>query len=138
MAEFTNTAIQQVDIDGNVRFAETPICGTKCIIHREGSGIVTLKGMTDQCFARYSVKFSGNIAAVTTAAAISLAIALNGEEIEASEMIVTPAAVDEYFNVSNEVVICVPKACCYTLSVKNTSGQLLNVQNANLIVRRTA
>lgn len=138
MAEFTNVLAQQVDVNDNVRFAETPVRGTKCIIHREGSGIVTIKGMTEQCFAKFRVKFTGNIAAVTAAGTISIAIAMNGEEIDASTMIARPAAAAQYFNVSSEIIVCVPKCCCYTLSVKNVSDQSINVQNANLIVERVA
>ena len=60
MAEFTYVPIQLVDEDENVTFNATPVRGCKCIDHREGSGIVTLRGLTDCCFARYRVSFGGN------------------------------------------------------------------------------
>lgn len=140
MAEFTSVAVQTVAANQNVIFTETPICGSNCIQHREESGLVTLRGATNQCRARYKVIFGGNIAVPTggTAGAISIATALNGESVLATEAIVTPAAVEEYFNVASVIYIEVPKGCCYQLSVKNTSTQSINVQNANIIVERVA
>lgn len=142
MAEYTAVAVQTVAPNRNVLFTETPVCGTKCIVHREGSGIVTVKGNTKQgqCRARYKVTFGGNIAIPTggTVGAISLAIGLNGEAVASTEMIVTPAAVEQYFNVASSIYIDVPCGCCNQLSVVNTSTQDVNVQNANIIVDRVA
>lgn len=61
-----------------------------------------------------------------------------GEPIPTSSAIVTPAAVDEYWNIAEALYVTVPKGCCYTIAVENTSDQPINVQNANLIVERTA
>lgn len=140
MAEFTNVELQTVALNGNVIFDETPVCPTRCIQHREGSGIVRLKGHTNQKFARYLVAFSGNIQIPTggTVEEISLAIAVDGEPLLATQMIVTPAAVEEFFNVSTQTYIDVPCGCCVTVAVENTSTQAIEVQNANLIVVRVA
>ena len=62
MAEFTNAALQTVASDQNVILTETPVCPSRCIVHREGSGVVTLRGLTNQCKARFRVTFGGNIA----------------------------------------------------------------------------
>ena len=80
MAEFTNVAAQTVAANGNVAFSNTAVKGSNCIQHREGSGIITLRGLTNQCKARFFVDFSGNIAIPTggTVGAISLAIAISG------------------------------------------------------------
>ena len=67
-----------------------------------------------------------------------MAIAINGEAVPSTTMIVTPAAVNEFFNVSASVFIDVPSGCCANISVKNTSTQTIDVQNANLIVERVA
>ena len=109
-------------------------------MHREGSGLVTLRGITCQCKARFRIFFGANIAVPEggTAGAISASIAISGEAIPTSSMIVTPAAVDEYFNVSASLFIDVPAGCCTNISVKNTSDQAINVQNANIIVERVA
>ena len=61
MAEFTGILLQAVEENDNVLFTETPICPTRGITHREGSGIVRVSGNGSQCRARYLVAFSGNI-----------------------------------------------------------------------------
>lgn len=140
MAEFTGNALQLVAVGQNVVFNETPVCPTRCITHREGSGVVRLRGFTNQCKARYLVSFSGNIEIPTggVVGPISLAISVDGEPLQSSQMIVTPAAVLNFFNVSAQVYVDVPCGCCATVSVENTSTQAINVQNANLIVTREA
>ena len=92
--EITANALQTVELNQNVLFTDTPVCGSCSILHREGSGLVTLRGITNQCRARFKVFFSGNIAlpADGTVEAISLAIAINGEPVASTTMIQTPAA----------------------------------------------
>ena len=140
MAEFTANALQLVGVNQNVIFTDTPICGNNSIIHRDGSGLVTLRGITCQCRARYKVTFGANIAIPTggTVEEISLAIAVNGESVQTTTMIVTPAAVEEFFNVFSAIYIDVSGGCCSQVSVRNISTQAINVQNANLIVERVA
>lgn len=140
MAEFTANALQTVSSRQNVQFTETPVCGSNCIVHRSGSGIVTLRGITQQCKARYKVSFGANIAIPTggTVEPISIAIAVDGEPLYSATAIVTPAAVENFFNVFTAVFIEVPKGCCVSVSVENTSTQSINVQNANLIAERVA
>lgn len=140
MAEYTYTGPQTVAQNGNVLFNETAVCGSNCIKHREGSGIIALRGLTNQCRARFFVDFSANIAIPTggTVEAISLAIAISGEPVLSSQMISTPAAVEQFNNVSAGVYIDVPAGCCVNIAVENTSGQAVDVSNANIIVTRQA
>lgn len=140
MAEYTANAIQTVAVNQDILFTDDPVRGNNSIMHREGSGLVTLRGITCQCKARFRIFFGANIAVSEggTAGAISASIAISGEAIPTSSMIVTPAAVDEYFNVSASLFIDVPAGCCTNISVKNTSDQAINVQNANIIVERVA
>ena len=140
MAEYTAVAPQTVGANQNVYFTETPVKGNNSIIHRDGSGLVTLKGMTCQCRARYKVTFGGNIAIPTggTVEAISLALAISGEPVQSTIMIQTPAAVEEFSNVFSAVYIDVPAGCCTQVTVQNISTQAITVQNANLIVERVA
>lgn len=140
MAEYTANAIQTVAVNQDILFTDDPVRGNNSIMHREGSGLVTLRGITCQCKARFRIFFGANIAVPEggTAGAISASIAIGGEAIPTSSMIVTPAAVDEYFNVSASLFIDVPAGCCTNISVKNTSDQAINVQNANIIVERVA
>ena len=121
MAEFVAVAAQEVAQNGNVVFTSTAVKGGNCIKHREGSGIITLRGLTNQCRARYFVNFSANIAVPTggTAGEISLAIAISGEPVLSSQMRSTPAAVSQYNNVSAGIYIDVPAGCCAILPVWN-------------------
>ena len=138
--EITANAVQTVLANQNVVFTDNVVCGSTSIMHRDGSGLVTLRGITNQCRARFRVTFGANIAIPTggTVEAISLAISLEGEPIGPTTMIVTPAAVEEFFNVSSSVFIDVPKGCCLNIGVRNTSTQPILVQNANLIIERIA
>lgn len=155
MAEFTKNEVQTV-LPNQVVTLNTSIgCNKGYVYHRNGSGIVTLRGITNNCFARYQVTFNGNIALPSTATVgpISVALALDGEPLLTSRAIVTPAAVAEdpptqnnFFNVTSTAIITVPKGCCFNVSVENTSEsatpadvapQIL-VQNANLTVTRIA
>lgn len=138
--ELTANAIQTVSANGNVIFTDTVVCGNCSIMHREGSGLVTLRGLTNQCRARFRVSFGGNIALPTggTVGPISLAIAINGEPVATTTMISTPAAVEEFNNVFSAIFLDVPKGCCSQISVRNTSNQPIDVQNANLIIERVA
>lgn len=138
--EIIANALQTVNPQSNVLFTDTVISGKGSAIHRDGSGLVTLRGITGQCRARYKVTFGANIGLPTggTVEAISLAIAVEGEGVASTTMIYTPAAVEEFGNVFSAIFIDVPRNCCTTISVKNISEQAVDVQNANLIVERVA
>lgn len=140
MAEFTNANTQTVAAGQNLPLTETAVSGTPCIVHRQGAGIVTLRGMTNQCRARYFVSFGGNIAVPTggAAEAISVALAVNGEPLNSAKAIVTPAAVENFFNVGVSAFIDVPRGCCVSVAVENTSTQAISIANANLIATRQA
>ena len=139
--EITANAIQTVGVGQVVIFTETAVPGNISMIHREGSGLVGLRGLTNgQLRARFLVNFSANIAVPTgeTVGPISLAIAINGEPVATSTMISTPAAVEEYNNVSAGIFIDVPVGCCSQVSVENTSTIPVDVQNANFMIERVA
>lgn len=138
--EIIANAVQTVLTNQNVLFTDTVVCGNNSIVHRNGSGLVTLRGTTNQCRARYRVSFGANIAIPTggTVEAISLALTIEGEPISSTTMIVTPAAVENYFNVYSSIFIDIPQGCCSSVGVRNTSTQDILVQNANLIVERVA
>lgn len=149
MAEYTNNAIQTVQPNQPILLNTTIGCPKGYVLHREGSGIVTLRGITNNCFARYQVTFNGNIAVPTggTVGPISIAIAIDGEPVLTSRAIFTPSAVDTYGNVTSTAIITVPRGCCFNVSVENTSesatpattpAPAINVQNANMTVSRIA
>ena len=138
--ELIANALQTVDAGANVQFTDEIVSGCNSILHRSGSGLVTLRGITQQCRARFKAFFSANIAIPTggTVGAISLAISINGEAIESTTMIQTPAAVTEFSNVASAVYLEVPAGCCVSIAVTNTSDQAIDAQNANLIIERVA
>lgn len=140
MAEFTNSNIVTVAAGQNLPLTETAVKGGSCITHREGAGIVTLRGITNQCRARYKVSFGANIAVPDAGAVspISIALAIAGEPLNSATAIVTPAAVGDYFNVFVSAFIDVPRGCCTTIAVENTSTQAINIANSNLIAERVA
>ena len=138
--EIIANALQTVPANQNVYFTDTVVCGNCSITHRDDSGLITLRGITNQCRARFRVSFGGNIGlpADGTVGPISLAIAIDGEAVRSTTMTVTPAAVEEFFNVYASVFIDVPRGCCMTVSVRNVTEDDVDVQNANLIVERVA
>jgi hypothetical protein len=138
--EIIANALQTVPANQNVYFTDTITCGNCAITHRDDSGLVTLRGMTGQCRARFRVSFGANIAVPTdgTVGPISLAIAIDGEAVRATTMTVTPTVVNAFFNVFSSVFIDVPRGCCVTVSVKNITDVDVDVQNANLIIDRVA
>lgn len=156
MAEFTKNEVQTVNANQPVTLNTIIGCNKGYVYHRNGSGIVTLRGITPNCFARYQVTFNGNIAVPSTGTAgpIAIAIALDGEPILTSRAIVTPADVateppttENFFNVTSTAIISVPKGCCFNVSVENVSesadpattpAPAILIQNANLTVARIA
>lgn len=150
MAEYTYNPIQLVPAGSVVIFNDTISCPKGYVYHRNESGLVILRGIVNGCgrFARYQVTFNGNIAVPEdgTAGAISVSLAVDGEPVPTSRAIVTPAAVDEYFNVTSTAIIDVPKGCYFSLAVENTSvgettadpAPAISVQNANLVISRIA
>jgi hypothetical protein len=138
--EITANVLQTVASNQNVIFTDTVTCGNYSITHREGSGLVTLRGITNQCRARYKVSFGANVAIPEggTVAPISLAIAISGEAIPTTTMISTPTAAEAFNNVFSSIFIDVPRGCCLTITVTNTGTEPIDVQNANLIVERVA
>lgn len=143
MAEFISIPEQTVPYGQSVQLQSRRSCNKGYIIHREGAGIVTLRGAVNNqcgCSARYSITFNGNIAIPTggTVGEISVAIAIAGEADGASLAALTPAAVDQYGNVTSTTQVDVPKCCCTNISVENTSStsEAILVRNANLVVTR--
>lgn len=149
MAEYTANAVQVVNPGETVVFTESPIpCDRGFVRHRDGSGNFLLSGWIPnrqracRCFrnksANYLVEFGANISipAGGTVEPISVAITVDGSTIPASTMTVTPAADEEYFNVSRAINADIWNGCCETVAVRNTSAQPIQIQNANIIFTR--
>lgn len=147
MAEWTGVAVQTVNPGESIVFTENPVpCTRGLILHREDSGAFLLKGagqVARGCCCRpavvnYMADFGANIAVPTGSAvgAISVAFALDGNVLAGTEMEVTPAAVEQYFNVSRAANVSVWAGCCQTLSICNTGTTPILVQAANLVITR--
>lgn len=141
--ELTANAAQTVAAGANVLFTDTPVrCNRGNVVHREGAGLVTLRGICNGCspFARYRVLFAGNLSILTGGAVgpISIALSLGGEALPTTTATVTPAAVDNAWNVATAAFVDVPRGCCASLAVKNISTQAISVANANLLIERVA
>lgn len=149
-AEYLANAEQLVTLNSPINFTASIPCRRGFIYHEDETGIFILRGITDQCFATYQVTFNGNIALPEEAedvVPIAIAITVNGEPRPTSRAIFTPAAVDEFGNVTSTAIIRVPKGCCFSLSVEAvpattdptvTPAPVINVQNANLVINRIA
>ena len=158
MAEYAFNPVQLVEPGQNVILDTVIPCNKGYVYHRNQSGIVILRGIVNcpnACFARYQVTFNGNIAIPDggTVGPISIALAIDGEPIQTSRAIITTAATAtdpptaaNFGNVTSTAIITVPKNCCFSVAVENTSGPAapggvapeILVQNANLTVSRIA
>jgi hypothetical protein len=150
MAEYVANAVQNVALNAPILFNATIPCNKGCVFHENETGVFVLKGKTDNCFARYQVTFNGNIAIPTGGAVTPIAIAITvcGEPRLTSRAIYTPAAVDDYGNVTSTAIITVPKGCCFNVSIDyvdattddaaTTPTPVIEVQNANLVINRIA
>lgn len=150
MAEYLANAIQAVNLNSPVIFSASIPCTRGYVYHEDETGIFTLRGITNNCFARYQVTFNGNIAVPDggTVGPIAVAIAVGGEPRLTSRAIFTPEDLDEYGNVTSTAIITVPRGCCFNMSVEYVSGitndpattptPVINVQNANLVINRIA
>ena len=149
MAEYLANGVQAVDLNAPIIFTASIPCNKGYVYHEDETGIFILKGNTNNCFARYQLTFNGNIALPTgaTVTPVALAIAVNGEPRTTSRAIFTPAAADEYGNVTSTAIVTVPRGCCFSASIRAVSGvtnatnepaPTINVINANLVINRIA
>lgn len=145
MAEYLANAVQTVALNQPVIFTASIPCTKGYIYHEDETGIFILKGITNNCFARYQVTLNGNVAIPEggEVTPIALALAVNGEPRVTSQAIYTPAAVDEYGNLTSTAIVTVPRGCCFTLSARyvaadETATPVIEAQNMNLVINRVA
>ena len=63
MAEYlTRDSVEVVNLNSPITFLDSLPCNSGCVYHKNGTGVFILKGKTNNCFARYRVEFTGNIA----------------------------------------------------------------------------
>lgn len=150
-AEYLANAPQSVALNAPVIFTASIPCRKGYVYHEDETGIFILRGIVNcpnACFATYRVTYNGNVAipggAVTP---VAVALTVNGEPRLTSRAIYTPAAVEEYGNLTSTAIIKVPRGCCFSLSVEYvpasedptvTPTPIITVQNSNLVVDRIA
>lgn len=130
---------------GDFTFDVAPVpCTQGLVKHRAGSGDFQLSGRVPGACAcpccaqsaQYLVNFGANVAIPTggTVEPISVALSVNGAAYAPSTMIATPAAVEEYVNISRAIHVPVWCDCgCTTVTVRNTSTQPIQAQFYNII-----
>lgn len=151
-AEYLANAVQQVALNSPVVFTASIPCRKGYIYHEDETGIFILRGIVNNnnaCFATYQVTFNGNAAIPEggDVTPIALSIVVNGETRPTSRAIYTPAAAEEYGNLTSTCIVKVPRGCCFSLAVEYvqatddptvTPTPIIEVQNANLVIDRIA
>lgn len=149
MAEYLSNPVQSVALNQAAIFDASIPCPKGNVFHEDGTGNFILRGNSNNCFARYQVVFNGNIALPegATATPIAMALTVNGEIRPTSRAIYTPAAAEQYGNVTSTAIITVPRGCCFNLALRSvpasedptvTPAPLINLQNANVTINRIA
>ena len=150
MAEYLANQVQNVSLNSPILFTASIPCTRGYVYHEDETGIFTLRGCTNNCFARYQVTFNGNVAIPDGADVTPIAVALtvSGEPRLTSRAIYSPTETDTYGNLTSTAIITVPKSCCFNLSVdyvdattddaETTPTPVIEVQNANLVINRIA
>lgn len=141
MAEFTFATEQEVPY-GQAALLNNTTCGCNkgYISHDNGFGGITVKGVVNNpCanYARYEAKFSANIALAegATVGEIALAFAINGEVVQDTVAVATPAAVGDFWNVSGFKTFDIMKGCCPMIAVENASPATGATPNPTIVVR---
>ena len=150
MAEFVGTGAipQNVALNNPILFDATIPCTRNCVVHEDGTGNFILRGITNNCFARYQVTFNGNVTLPegATVTPVGIAISVNGETRPNSLAIANPT-VGEYINVTSTAIITVPRGCCFDVAIRYVSGvtdgtttptPTITIANSNLVVTRIA
>ncbi len=151
MAEYIANESQNVALNNPIIFTASPIpCNKGYVIHEDGTGNFILRGVTNNCFARYQISFGANVAVPEGGAvtAVGVDIAVNGENRPSSLSIYTPQAVNEFGGVNCVAIVTVPRGCCFNVSVRYVDATVndpavtptptIEVENANLTISRIA
>ncbi len=150
MASYGYNPVQSVALNQGAIFDTMIGCPNGFVLHENQTPYFILRGTTDcpcKRFARYKVTAISNIALPTGATVVPIAVALTvmGAVRPDSRAITTPAAVDEYNNVTCSDFIDVPRGCCFIVGIANVAASeetgyvaapTINMQNLNITVDR--
>ena len=148
MADYISNAVQTVEPGGFAVFTNTLVpCTSGFVQHLDGTPNFKLSGWVPQNYncccrrnmAEYEIHVGGNLSVPTggTAGQIAIAITVDGAPVPYSEMDVTPAAVEEYWHVGNEITVPILNGCCQTVAVQIISDQAIQIKNLVLDIKRT-
>lgn len=134
MIDAVNAPVQTVASQGVVLFGSTRISTGCSVRHEQGSGrfVATKPGI-------YKVSFNANVAipAGGTIAPITLNILQDGDPLAGTQMIATPAAAGDLYNVSATTLVKVYQCCgCTSIGVQNSGVASIEVQDANFVITR--
>lgn len=152
MSEYIAIDDQTIQLNQSAVFNASIPCRNNGVFFENGSGVFILRGIVGSPyipFARYYVTFNGNIALPegATAGPIAVALTVNGEPKQSSVAIVTPAAAEEFFNVTSVASITVPRGTSFSVSLRNvapptevaeTPAEAILMRNGNLVINRVA
>lgn len=131
---------QQISANQNVIFTSTRVKSRRCgcssgwLNHIEGSGLFTITNRGNQPMA-VELQFNGNITA-SAAGDTALVLELNGEAIGGTEMDYTVVTAGVFQSVGASTLIPVPAGTSLTVSVGNISAGVVQVKDANLIIKK--
>ena len=143
MARYITSTDQNVALNGTIPFDIVSIpCGKRDVIPLT-SGVLTLRGRTTNCFARYDVNVQANVAIPDggEVTPIAIGISINGVVAPESIAIVTPAAVGEFWHINTSIPVTVPNGCCVSVSavyVDGTEDDAATTPTPSILVRRQA
>lgn len=143
MAEFVEAAAGQTILANRPAILTTSIrCNKGFIIHDDGSGLITLRGVNGRR-ARYLLLANTNIAVPEggTAGEIGFGLFIAGELENSAIAKSTPAAVEEFNNVTLVKYIDIPCGCCRDIFVGNATasgGSILTDGTLNVVINRVA
>lgn len=136
MINSVGVASAVVSVGSNVLFptdrVRTKSCNSCCgwLSHDTGSGLFTL---TKQGI--YEIQYNANITSADVGQA-SLVLEQNGEAIGGTQSIYTVATASALGHVSASTLIRVPCGASYTITLTNNSTLALNIQDANIIIKK--
>lgn len=136
MLELSTTTDQTIAVGGTLSFDRTIINNCCNCAHRNGAA--TIKMLNG---GKHVISFSGNIGVPTdeTPGEIQLQVSLSGTNMPESLMIATPAAANEFFNVSTRIAekTCGCAKTFDTVNIVNTSTIPVIVRaGATIIIER--
>ena len=131
LVQTVNNSQPVIFTSDNVKTKSCKSCCDGWLVHQNNSGLFNIvkPGI-------YEIEFNADVAQPTTAGEITLDISQSNTLIPGGRMITTPTVVNAYFNISGQVLIRLVCRETSSISVINNSGAAINVQQANIIIKR--